>query len=129
MIKKDILELETRRKIYNTILNNPGLHIRKIQRQINIPYTSLKYHLNFLVKRNLISIEEYRNYTRYFIKNNFGNLHKKIISLLRQKTTNDIMIYLLVNICASRIELSKLLNKDDATVLFHLKKAFRYGFN
>ena len=129
MIKKDVLELETRRKIYKTILKNPGLHLREIQRQINIPYSSLKYHLNFLVKRDLISLEECRNYTRYFIKNNFGNLHKKIISLLREKTTNDIMIYLLVNICSSRSELSKLFNKDDATVLFHLKKAFRYGFN
>ena len=32
------------------------------------------------------------------------------------------MVYLLVNLCSSRNELSRILNKHDVTVSFHLKK-------
>ena len=43
-----ILELEKRRKIYNYILTNPGLHFNEIVRGLQIPKTTLEYHLNYL---------------------------------------------------------------------------------
>ena len=122
--KRDVLSLEMRRMIYNLILKNPGLHIRAIQRRVNMPYTSLKYHLDYLVKRNLIVSKTYRRYQRYFTKDSMSCESKKIISILREKTTNGIIIFLLVNVCSSRYELSKELGKDAATVTFHLNKLY-----
>jgi len=125
--KRDVLSLEMRRMIYNLILKHPGLHIRGIQRRVNMPYTSLKYHLDYLVKRDLIVSKTYRRYQRYFIKDFMDCESKKIISLLREKTTNEIIIFLLVNVCSSRNELSKELGKDTATVSFHLNKLSESG--
>ena len=113
-----------RRTLYNLILKHPGLHIRGIQRRVNMPYTSLKYHLDYLVKHDLIVLKTYRRYQRYFTKDSMSCESKKIISSLREKTTNEIIIFLLVNVCSSRNELSKELGKDAATVSFHLNKLY-----
>ena len=124
MEKRNVLKLEMRRMIYNLILKHPGLHIREMQRRVNMPYTSLKYHLDYLVKRNLIVSKTYRRYQRYFTKDSMSQESKKIISILREKTTNGIIIFLLVNVCSSRNELSEELGKDAATVTFHLNKLY-----
>jgi predicted ArsR family transcriptional regulator len=109
--------------MYNLISKHPGLHIREIQRRVNnIPYSSMKYHLDYLVKRDLIVSKTYRRYQRYFVRDSMSHESKKIISVLREKTTNEIIIFLLVHVCSSRYELSKELGKDTATVTFHLKK-------
>ena len=44
------LKLETRRKIYTHILKAPGLHEREISRVLNIPLSTLDYHIQFLNK-------------------------------------------------------------------------------
>lgn len=49
--KEDSLALETRRKIYNLILNYPGLHEREIARKLNLSLSTLDYHLHYLEKR------------------------------------------------------------------------------
>jgi len=127
MEKRNVLSLEMRRMLYNLILKHPGLHIRGIQRRVNMPYTSLKYHLDYLVKRDLIVSKTYRRYQRYFTKDSMSCESKKTISFLREKTTNGIIIFLLINACSSRNELSKELGKDAATVTFHLNKLHELG--
>ena len=49
-------------------------------------------------------------------------MNKKILSVLRQKTPRNIILYILVCNGASQIELSKELEKDPKTIEFHLKK-------
>jgi predicted transcriptional regulator len=56
MKKNDILNIENRRIIFNHILNNPGMHFRKIQRDLKIPKTTLDYHLNYLKKHGFLEI-------------------------------------------------------------------------
>jgi len=48
MFKEEILENDRRRKIYTVIKKNPGLHIRELQRVLDIPLASLQYHLNYM---------------------------------------------------------------------------------
>ena len=97
MISKDeILKLETRKDIYDFILNNPGLHLHEIQRRTNIPLGSLRYHLKFLEKLDLINIKIDKNYKRHYVKNTVGANDKKILNLLRQETTIRIVIMLLM---------------------------------
>ncbi|MCK4365849.1 MAG: winged helix-turn-helix transcriptional regulator [Thermoplasmatales archaeon] len=44
---ENILELETRRQIYNIILENPGLHLRELSRRTNLSFGGLRHHLNY----------------------------------------------------------------------------------
>jgi len=51
----------------------------------------------------------------------------KILNVLRQKNPRHILLYLLLCVGASQIELSKELNKDPKTIAFHLKKLKEYN--
>jgi len=48
MKKKDALDLEIRRSIYNHILKSPGLHERELARVLDIPLSTLDYHLYYI---------------------------------------------------------------------------------
>ena len=127
MEKRDILELEARRRIHSYIVKYPGLHFRELMRKLNLPNSTLGYHLKYLEKRGLITTKSEGSYVRYYIINNIGNDQKKMIHILRQEVPRHIILYLLTNSCASQIELSKSLEKHPTTIEIHLKKLLKKG--
>lgn len=119
---ENILNLETRRKIYNFILKYPGLHIREISRRMGIPFSTLKYHLNYLVKRNLITEKSEGRYSRFYVSNKIGRKYKEIINFLRKDTPRNIILILSAYVGCSQTEISENLEKHPSTIAFHLKK-------
>ncbi len=100
MISKErLLHLKTRRDVYNTILENPGIHQRELKRKTKLPMGALIYHIHRLIKNNIITKRCENGYTRYFVANKVDNNDKIIINLLRQKIPRKIVIRL---ICQKR---------------------------
>jgi len=125
--KEDILKLGIRRQIYKLILKNPGLHFSEISRKLDIPKSTLAFHLNNLEKYGLItSIYEEAN-SRFFAKYCFGNLEKKLIHILRKETPRNIILYIGWTTCASQAELGRELEKSHKTIGKHLKKLLELG--
>jgi predicted transcriptional regulator len=120
MFKEEILENDRRRKIYAVIKKNPGLHIRELQRVINIPLASLQYHLNYMARRNIIIEEKGEHYTRYYTKA-LDPEEKKILSVLRQKTMREIVLIILVSKKAKYQFLVDNLKIPTSTVSFYIK--------
>lgn len=120
--KKNILVLEARRIIYNFILRYPGIHIWEISRDLNIPKTTLRHHLKFLENEELIVKKSQGRYIRYYISEEIGTKDKELFSMLRQDVPMTIILFLVVNVLSSRIELSRSLEKHPNTIGFHLKK-------
>jgi DNA-binding MarR family transcriptional regulator len=126
-VKTEVLEIEVKRRIYNYILKHPGIHLRQISKELDMPLSTLKYHLNGLIKHELIAIQSESKYYRYYIKDKVGNNNKKIMPYLRQKVPLNIILYLLLWVGASQIELSRSIKKHPTTVEFHLKKLVDAG--
>jgi len=120
MVKK--AGAEARREIYNYILKYPGLHLSELSRKMNIPKSTINYHLNHLKKQEYIIKKPADKYTRYYIANNVGENEKQILHLLRQETPREIVIFLLLNHNSSQIRISKNLKKHPTTIAFHLNK-------
>jgi len=118
----NILELETRRKIYNYLSHYPGLHLRELSRRLHIPFSTLIYHLRFLRKRGLIKEKTKGRYNRYYVTENIGLREKEILGILHEDTPRMIILYLLVHIYSSQIDISGSLKKHPTTIEFHLKK-------
>jgi predicted transcriptional regulator len=141
MKKNDILNIENRRIIFNHILNNPGMHFRKIQRDLKIPKTTLDYHLNYLKKHGFLEILNQQGYLRYYPSQKHCEIDKKYLNILRQTVPRNIIIYLLLVTHSSQSELiryakrwkkhpSKVghhLNKHHTTISFHIKKLLDMG--
>jgi DNA-binding MarR family transcriptional regulator len=127
MDRKNILEFETRRKIYNLILNHPGLHLREISREMSISYGAVGYHLYHLEKQEIINSVDHKFYKRYYVKYKITPENKKIISILRESTPKKIIIYLIYNTCATRKDISDALEKTPQTISYHIKRLSELG--
>lgn len=93
--KNDILKLQIRNEIYNFIQKNPGLHFRELSRKLNIPKTTLIYHLHYLEKLDIVISKTVQGYKRFYIKEKVGIKDKEIINILRQEIPLRIVLLLM----------------------------------
>jgi len=121
------LELKRRRELYEFIARNNGLHMRDISRRMNVPFTSLKYHLRYLEKKGLIILKKDGKYNRYFISQDVSEQEKKVLNCFRKKTTLYIILWFFIAIQCSQKDLSRALEKHPATISFHLRNMLRTG--
>ena len=120
--KNIILELENRRKIYNYILTKTGLHFNEIVRGLQIPKTTLDYHLNYLKKHDMLKTKIDRRYIRYFISGKVGRNEKEILNIFRDSVPLFLVLYLYAYSERSRLVMSKDLVRPLSTVAYHLNK-------
>ena len=127
MNNKSLLELNTRRKIFEAIKNNPGIHFRNLSRFTDIPITTLKYHLRVMKKYGIIKEEPHNGYLNYFLCKEIGRKEKRLLNLLGKKSTREIILLFLCRYCLTCREISRELELHPNTVDFHLKKMKKLG--
>ncbi len=116
-----ILELESRKKIYELVKKHSGCHFRELERKSNFPTGVLKYHLDFLAKHNLIKREKDGNNIRYFLL----DIHlenRKLLSLLRQESIRKIILSILANQNCHHEDIVRFVNLSPSTVSWHIRK-------
>ena len=87
------LELDSRRRIYEFIKNNPGTHMREIQRRLEMPIGVLKFHIQYLVKHEIITEKPDRYYKRYYLTGTLGSLDKEALGgLLAGVTVSGVLL-------------------------------------
>jgi predicted transcriptional regulator len=123
MFKDEILENVSRHKIYITIKKNPGLHLRELQRTLNIPLATLQYHLNYMTRRNIIIEEKSEHYTRYYVSPLEAE-DKKILSILRNKRLREIVMIIIVNEKTKSHFLIDTLKLPASTISLYIKYLF-----
>ena len=111
---QDVLELETRKKIYDIIDRNPGIHLSKISQILKMRISLVEYHLNFLEKHELISVDKETGYKRYLF-------------ILRQKTVLEIILFLLKNDFSPHKTILENVKVSPSTLSYHLNKLLKKG--
>lgn len=115
------LKLDVRKKIYNTIKRNPGLHFREIQRRVGIATGATQYHLDYLVKKHLIKTEREKKFLRYYlVRQNFEETN--LMSLLRQDSIRKILVFLMQRRFANNTTIADQVNLSPSTTSWHLEK-------
>ncbi len=123
----EFLELETRRKVYDLVSRNPGLHLSKIAELLKMRISLDEYHLLYLEKNGVILSSKEAGYSRYYIKGKIGTADKKILSILRQKIPLKIVLFLLKNDCSQHRYMIKNFDIAPSTLSYHLKKLVKIG--
>src|SRR5665647_856940 len=120
MFKEEILENENRRKIYVVIDGSPGIHLRELQRVLNMPLTTMEYHLSYMSRKKIIYSETDTHYKRYYAKP-LDDEDKKVLSALRQKRLREIVLLILSNGKAKYQFMADYLKIPHSTLSFYLK--------
>ncbi len=122
------LELEVRRRIYQCIVESPGLHFREIQRRTTLATGSLDYHLHFLYKNGLIRTEKDKNYTRYYpLTKNWTDEEKAILNILRNDKMRHIIIFLIEKKKSTPLKISEGTGIPLSTLSWYLKQLQQGG--
>lgn len=125
--KKEALELDARRQIYDYILATPGTHLRGVHRAVRLPFGQVLYHLNYLEKLDMVVVKKDGKFSRYFIKNLIGRREKEIISVLRHEVPRTIGILLLFFKELSHKQILGHVGVSPSTLSFHLAKMVDAG--
>jgi predicted transcriptional regulator len=120
MFKDEILENENRRKIYAAIDGSPGIHLRELQRTLNMPLTTLEYHLNYMGRKKILIAETQNHHKRYYTKP-LDPEDKKLLAALRQRRMREIVLIILANGKAKQQLLADQLKLSDSTLSSYLK--------
>lgn len=108
--------LKNQRLIYNYILNNPGSHLRKISRDLGMHLSTLRYHLNYLEKKGLITSKKEKNLKIYFASGKLGRDDRNAAPLLQQKRFRDIILIIVINPGLTHSEISEKLSTKPSTL-------------
>jgi predicted transcriptional regulator len=124
---EDILELESRRKIYEIISKNPGVHLSKIADLLQMRISHVEYHVNYLEKHDIITVEKTTGYKRFYVKGTIGTQDKRYLSVLRQKTLLHIVLFLLKNETVQHKDILENVAVSASTLSYHLNKLVKHN--
>ena len=130
----ELLELDTRRAIYELVLAAPGLHLREIQRRLGMHVNLVEYHLGHLIASELVVEVKDAGYSRFYPTQTPGagggvdrltSQEKRLLGLLRQPMPLRIIVYLLAAGRAQHKQLCDHLGCAPSTLTYHMKRLIR----
>lgn len=120
--KEEAFELKAREMVFNLISSAPGLHLREIQKRLDIPLGTVEYHLNYLEDNDLVLVRVGGGYKRYYPKKAMGSEDRKLLSLLRQMIPRRVVLFLMRHPGSSFGDIAKDLDMPPSSLSFHVKK-------
>lgn len=120
---KDIFENENRLNIINQILKNPGIHHNELLRVSELQKGQLQWHLDVLLKFNVIKKEKYGQYTVYFPITTSFDANEYLENLItKSKTTSEILTIIKENPGIHSSDISRILHLSRNTIKYHIDK-------
>ncbi|TFG24094.1 MAG: DUF2250 domain-containing protein [Promethearchaeota archaeon] len=127
LIKFDLLANLNRKDIYDYIIKNPGIHFNKLVKVLNISVFSVEWHLNILLKFNLIRKVKIENFDAYF-DSKLPSKNDEILHIISREKCNEIIQYIKQNNEGySKNYLSKELKIHSNTVSKYIEKLEELG--
>jgi len=121
------LDLESRRRIYDLIQSRPGTYLREMERELDMQVGMLTYHLRVLTEAGLVRTEGEGTRQCYFPMEGFILADRKMLSHLRNRSSRDILMYVLDRGTITFTELRSALGVSKSTLSYHLKRLSAAG--
>lgn len=128
MRREEVLEYEARRRLYALVRDEPGLHMRELERRSGMPLSTLRHHLRFLEEHRLVDAVADKNLTRYFATTLVERADRAALAALRQESLRRVLLRLLASGGQARYEeLRESLGVPASTLAVYLQQLTRAG--
>ena len=111
-----------RQRIYLYIKNNPGVHLRKISKSLNLAIGDTNYHLNSLEQSGFIKHGKWGIYKRYFVVAIQDKRSESILAILQQDTPRTIVLFLLEHPGSIQSEICRHISFSAPTIKWHMSR-------
>lgn len=126
--RSDLLENETRRKIYELIDEEPGINLRGLADEVDVAWGTLLHHLKKLEDNHLVKSERYGKYRRFFKNGStYTEAEQERLAALSKPSTARVAEYILQNPGANQSEIGDQIGVTASTILFHVKRLKEVG--
>jgi len=109
-----------RSRIYEYIKNHPGIHLRKLSKNLVIAMGDTQHHLGVLDKLGLIKSRRKGMYKVYYTVSILRKRDEDILAVLQQETPRDIILHLVENPGSTQGEISKYMRLTAPTINWHM---------
>jgi DNA-binding MarR family transcriptional regulator len=97
-VDSSLLMNATRRRIFQFICNNPGVHLRMISRELGFSTQTASWHLRKLLRKGLISQSKFGNKNHYYpLKDLISGEDRRILALFFDENMKRIYLHLSEN--------------------------------
>jgi len=121
------LELESRKRIYEYLTANPGVHLRRIGQALGMSTGMLSYHLGVLEREELVKSEAARHRRRYFLAQAYRPEQRLVVALLRERVPRRVLIELATHGERTFADLLAATGVTKSTLSYHLAKVVASG--
>jgi predicted transcriptional regulator len=121
----EALNLENRRKIYQYVSKHPGAYLREMERELGLQTGVLSYHLDYMVKRQILKTQDDGYHKRYFPADRFHLRDRRTISVLLQPAPRKILIFILIHGPSTFSQLLNEMSCAKSTLSYHLGRMTR----
>ena len=124
--RENLLDNDTRARVFSCIVGHPGIHFHGIARETGVRLGTLRYHLDLLRRSHTIVLVESDGYACYF-KNDgtYSGSEQQVLVHLRRGVPHEILTLLLQRPSATRTELAESLGVAGPTITWHMKRLER----
>ncbi len=126
-IQRRVLELPTRRQIYEHIRDTPGVHLRRICRDLEMGVGNVEHHLHQLEKHDLIVSHKADKRKTFYVAGQVAEADRRWIHVLRKARPRRIVRGVLAHPEANTAELARRLDIERSTVSYHLNRLRERG--
>lgn len=133
--RDDLLQLDARKRLYEHVVQFPGLHLSEIARSSAMDTNHAKYHLEYLEARGILTSQRDANYVRWYAKREgalgpqeaLSPREKEILAQLRRPVPLHVALLLLERETATHAEMLPLVGVAHGTLHYHLGNMERTG--
>lgn len=125
--KKNVLDLEVRRRIVEAVEEHPGLHMRALAERLELPVSTLEYHTYQLLRHDRLAAREAGGYKAFYPVEGMDRRDKDVLYVVRHEAPRRICTHLLLHPGDTPKEVREVLGIPAPTLSFHLKRLRRAG--
>lgn len=116
-----------RADILHCVQGLPGIHLRRIEREVSLPLGQVLYHLERLERMGLLVSARDSGFRRYFPAGEVARAEKPVLSALRQEPARRILLGLLRAGPCTHKEIQARVGSAASTLSFHLQRLVASG--
>lgn len=118
---------ENAHRVLDFVKENPGCHIRKVKKSLNLSMGTVQYHLDSLEEMGKIVSEKQKFRRFYFLVGSFGDVERNILKILNQDSAREILLFIIERKNPTQTDISEILNIAPGTANWHLRRLEEYG--
>jgi predicted transcriptional regulator len=117
----------TKQRVLQHILSHPGVHLRKVCRDLGLGMGDVQYHVDRLEKEGSVMSSRRGLYRRFYPAGLFGEKEGVILSALAQDTPRELLLHLIEEPGSSQERLAASLGISPASMSWNLKRLVQLG--